>query len=349
MRTIPGNSIEAEMFDNAYKNHQLYQVIIELCNICNWKCKHCYIPKHNNYGLDTEVWIDLIRRMRSMGLLNISFTGGEIFLRKDIFKIIEYARSQYCSVSLLSNASCLDEEKIKKLSGLYINNYSCSIFSMDEKIHDYITGVPGSLKTAIKNILLLKQYGIHVTVKTPIMKMNQDSYLTVKSFCEKNNIVYSMSPTIFAKSDGNMETHKLRVDSDALYKAIRESDITNAEYKKVRTFLHDYPEPCATVYTNLAINCEGDVTPCNAMYYKLGNITDTNIEDIWSKSQKLEKLRAIKKDDLDCRNCHLKPYCERCPGLALLENGTLTGCCDACRLEAEMRYEVIKNQGNYLD
>ena len=144
------------------------------------------------------------------------------------------------------------------------------------------------------------------------------------------------------------EIYKLLQSYDSL-NPLKESDITNAEYKKVRTFLHDYPEPCATVYTNLAINCEGDVTPCNAMYYKLGNITETNIEDIWSKSQKLEKLRAIKKDDLDCRNCNLKPYCERCPGLTLLENGTLTGCCDACRLEAEMRYEVIKNQGDYLD
>lgn len=281
----------------------------------------------------------MLRQVRKLGVLNLNFTGGEIFTRDDIFEIIEEARKLYCSTTILSNASLLNENMIRRLSTLYINNFSTTIFSMIGEVHDAVTGIEGSFRDSIKNILLLREYGVPVTIKTPILTINKDSYLTVRDFCKKERIMFTMSPTIFAKSNGDLAVHALRVNNEDLKRAVIESDKETSHYKAVRTFIHDYPEPCATVYTNLAINCKGDVTPCNSMYYILGNVLEDSIENIWNNSKELEFIRSIKKSDLECNSCYLEEYCERCPGIALLENNTFYGCCDSCRAEALFRYE----------
>lgn len=97
-----------------------------------------------------------------MGVLNVSLTGGEIFLREDLFDIIEYARNLYMRVFLLSNATLLNEQIAARLADLSIANFSTSIYSLDENVHDNITGKKGSLKSTLKNIQLLKEYNIEV-------------------------------------------------------------------------------------------------------------------------------------------------------------------------------------------
>lgn len=97
-----------------------------------------------------------------MGVLNVSLTGGEIFLREDLFDIIEYARNLYMRVFLLSNATLLNEQIVARPADLSIANFSTSIYSLDENVHDNITGKKGSLKSTLKNIQLLKEYNIEV-------------------------------------------------------------------------------------------------------------------------------------------------------------------------------------------
>ncbi|WP_338547143.1 PqqD family peptide modification chaperone [Emergencia sp. JLR.KK010] len=335
-------NIDSEMFEKEYEKRQLTGVMFELLTKCNWKCKHCYIPEHSEDGLSTEKIISLIREARTMGALNITFTGGEIFLRKDIMQLIRTARELYCSVSLLSNASLLDEKIVEELSRLYINNYSLTIFSLNEQIHDGITGIKGSLEDVLRNIRLLKKYEIPVTIKTPILKDNYKFYNEVKEFASKIDCTFSMSPTIFSKSNGDRTPHNYQLSGEELCNAIRDADKVTEKFKEGKPFLYKYDEPCATVYTNLFIDCNGMVTPCNSMYYYVGDIKKQSIGEIWKNSEELEYIRSIKKKDLKCNSCKLEPFCERCPGVALLEDGTFTGCCESSREAAILRTKIAK-------
>lgn len=56
------------------------------------RCEHCYIPEHNNSGFEHDRIINLLYELRELGVFNVSFTGGEIFLREDILEIISVAR-----------------------------------------------------------------------------------------------------------------------------------------------------------------------------------------------------------------------------------------------------------------
>jgi len=328
----------SDLYDYAYQNNHLTSVMIELLTKCNLKCQHCYIPSHTNSGLSTEKIIILLKNLRNLGALNVSFTGGEIFLRDDIMEIIMVARSLHMRVFLLTNATLLNEEIIKQLSDLHIAEVSTTIFSLDEGIHDSITQHKGSLRKSLSNLKLLNQYGINVQVKTPIMEANKDSHIDLKNYCTENNFSYFPSPIIFSRNDGNNSPHKLRVQSsEDMQDLVFDADKDLRE--RQRPFLYEYDEPCSAIFYSLAIDANGDIFPCNSLYLKLGNILVDDIKEVWNKSDVLIDLKLIKKEHLKkCNNCYLVEYCERCPGLALLEDGDLLGCSEIAKNMALIRF-----------
>lgn len=172
-------------YDLAFKNNSPVSVMIELLTSCNLRCEHCYIPDYYDNGFSIEQIFKLLDQLREMGIQNVSFTGGEIFVRKDIFEIIEYARKHYMRVFLLSNGTLLTESIAKRLKELHISEFSTTLFSMDHSIHDSITRKKGSWEALMNGLSMLKKYDIITKIKTPIMKKNVDGIQNIKDFCEK--------------------------------------------------------------------------------------------------------------------------------------------------------------------
>lgn len=155
--------MNSEFYDNdiyalASKNKTLLSVTIELTTRCNWRCKHCYLPSYVTKGISRECLYELFQDLREMGTFELLFTGGEIFTRPDTLEIIRDAREMFFDVKLFTNVSLLNEEIIKALGELNISQVSCTVFSMNENIHDQITSVKGSLKKTVANLNLLKKY-----------------------------------------------------------------------------------------------------------------------------------------------------------------------------------------------
>ena len=48
----------------AMKNRFPYTATIELLSICNFRCLHCYIPKHDHVGMPYAKIIDLFYQLR---------------------------------------------------------------------------------------------------------------------------------------------------------------------------------------------------------------------------------------------------------------------------------------------
>ncbi|MBU5310666.1 radical SAM protein [Tissierella carlieri] len=310
------------------KNIPLHATI-ELLTECNWKCKHCYIPEHNDSGLNIETITKLLNDLRELGTFDVTFTGGEIFFRQDVLEIIEIARSLNFRVNLLSNASMLNKEKVEKLANLYIAEFSTTIFSLNSLIHDSITGISGSLEKVLNNIFLMDKYNIPIEIKTPLMKENSCEYKELKSFCDKNNFKYQVTTAISSKNNGDISPVSLRIDNNDYAKIIKDIDRMQdiGESKKIKPLFDFDDYLCKPIINNIYIDCKGNVYPCNSFLCKVGNIFDSSISDIWNNSEELKKIKRMKKKDLpECVNCDLIDFCGRCPGLALSEDKTLYGC-----------------------
>lgn len=320
------------------KNTTLFSATIELLTKCNWRCKHCYIPNRDNIGLDKNVVFDIFKQLRDMGTFELVLTGGEIFYRSDILDIIKKARDMKFKVTLLSNISLMNEEIIKQLAKLSIYNISCTIFSLDENIHDSITGISGSLKKALSNVMLLKKYNIPLQIKTVIMKDNYNSYKQVKVFCEENGFDYFPSTIVSAKHNGDKYPLELRISNSELEETFNYIDDVNIINKR-HISQEDYV--CDTLRYSLNIDSYGNVYPCNAFNTPIGNIFKNSIKDIWTNSKELSYIRSLKWKDLkECNNCDNKDYCFKCPGLTSLENNNILAKSSLACQHANIRHKL---------
>ena len=99
--------------------------------------------------------------------------------------------------------------------------------------------------------------------------------------------------------------------------------------------------PCDVIFNGGSIDPHGDVFACNQLRVKGGNILEKSLIDIWKNSPEFQRLRAVKLKHLfECKDCDLFSYCERCPGLAYLEDGNLLGCSTAAKRNAIIRKEL---------
>src|SRR5207237_6530518 len=84
-------------------------VQLDITYRCNERCIHCYLD-HDDHGEMTTAEIkDLLVQLADAGVFFLTLSGGEIFLRKDLFEIIEHARKLMFSVKLKTNAVMIRE------------------------------------------------------------------------------------------------------------------------------------------------------------------------------------------------------------------------------------------------
>jgi len=268
----------------------------------------------------------LLEQLRKLGVISVLLSGGEIFLRNDIFDIISYAREMHMRVTLLSNASLLDRAKIAKLSKLYVTEFSTTIFSMNPTINDSITKTERSLAAILVNLQLLKEYGIKTKVKMPIMKKNAHCVDDVVAYCNENQFEFMPSFSISLKMDGECSPKNLRIDQGCMQRNLTKIDSYFESVKnKLKTPAKN--DPCPAIFCSFSIDCNGDVFPCNSVPYKVGNIFEESVIDIWNHSERLKYIQSIKMMDLeDCIKCPYASDCDPCIGLALLEGKGLKSC-----------------------
>lgn len=99
--------------------------IAELTTKCNHQCIFCYCPweakmQEKSKDLSTGEWKKILTKLRSLGVENITFSGGEATLRKDLFEIINHAKKLNFNIGLISNGKLLSDEFLKKIAPLNI-------------------------------------------------------------------------------------------------------------------------------------------------------------------------------------------------------------------------------------
>src|SRR3989442_15773911 len=90
-------------------------VHIDLTMRCNERCIHCYRVIERRPELTTEELKALLEDVARAGTLYLTFSGGEGFLRKELFQLVEHARRLQFDVRLKSTAPLVTPEKAAPL------------------------------------------------------------------------------------------------------------------------------------------------------------------------------------------------------------------------------------------
>lgn len=326
-----------------YRNQKrLFGVIIELTRQCNFSCIHCYIDDYSEAGLPTDRIIKLLYELRDNGVYEIQFTGGEVFLREDIFTILEAARDLQFRVVILSNISLLDDDKIKRLDDLHVEVVSTTLFSLDDKLNDAITSSKNSATKVKQNILKIAKTNVIPEIKTVVMSANCREVPAIWDFCKKNNIRFVATEGLFPSEFGSIAPLKLAMTNEQLEAILPLLDKIRFGGPYVLERNADDSICCELNYS-LFISANGDVYPCNLFFRRIGNINKNSINEIWH-SPFLKELQNRKWSELKkCNNCSQSEYCIRCSGT------TYSNCLDylacdiyACRT-ASIRSKLYKS------
>lgn len=128
--------------------------MMELTWRCGARCSFCYLGGTGRLNgprseLKTAEVKAFLRRFPAG--TRFYFTGGEPFLRRDIFSILAFASERGLSWGVNTSGLCLDERGVKRLAAL---RPAYVIFSLHGPagLHDGLTGVRGAHKKLLANL-----------------------------------------------------------------------------------------------------------------------------------------------------------------------------------------------------
>ncbi len=326
-----------------------WHYFFEITRRCNLRCKMCqYIQWLENTPtrvqadgeLSTEEWLNVVDQTGRFSL--ITFTGGEVWVRKDFDDILAHACSKR-RVHFISNAVMLREERArrcvelapKRLGGKGLNFAGISIDGTRD-VHDVIRAQRGAFDKSIKGVQALAEARDRAGKKCPlihintvILKENLDVLpdmpkVVAESGANVLNLLTEMrahdhqdlghvDPSQFGREDVNTP----HIDVDRLDEVLRETakaaKDAGVELRLPRTPYEEllkYHErgydlvdyECRAVWTNLYVGAKGGVYPC--FIQKVGNVREHSLREIWNNA-KMREFRRRRRDGgfAVCQGC----------------------------------------------
>ncbi len=299
---------------------------IEITSACNVSCVHCYIPSANpKTELSTAEVQRILDEMADAGVIWLTITGGEPFLRKDFEEIYLYAKRKGFIITLFSNGILINERVADMLAEWPPFAIEITVHSMNEEIFDEIAKVKGSYKRCMNAIKLLKERGISLRLKTIAMKQNKDDISGVQQFADEIGAEFRFDPQIQPKLDKDREPLNVRLSAQEIV----DLDIKHGRIIDDWKYLNDRygsaePGDPSQVYTCGAgisgayINPQGKLSACLSTQYESYDLRTGSFEEGWSEF--LPKVISKKaRTENKCATCQLSILCGRCVGLSYLE------------------------------
>lgn len=249
---------------------------------CNFNCDKCYasgLLDKNRKEMTVEQIKDVWEQAYKLGAIHINLTGGEPMLREDIYDIIKVCKPKGTIVSLVTNASLLDEEKVKKLKQAGLNSLQISLDSADMEEHDKLRR-KGSYSQVMNAVEWCKKYGIVVCLSTVIHRDNVPDTIKLIHLCEKLGVflLFNMSAI-----EGGWKDAKDVLLTDEQVELV---NLMRTNYGIVRqdlSFNFRGKSGCPAGNEKVYITAYGDVLACVQMQEFWGNIFKDPLKKIWKK------------------------------------------------------------------
>ena len=352
-------------------------VVWNFTQACNFQCKHCYQDARGR--LDDELTLSEKIRVLDELVANdvplLAFSGGEPLLSKDFWPVLEETRKRGFHISIATNGSLLTKEVVERLARNNVNYLEVSIDSVDPEKHDSFRGAPGYWKKAVEGLRNVVENGkIRAGLASTITAFNFDELEDLIQFSKALGVgsfyAFNFVPTGRGKNITDLDlTPRMREEMlQILQKHLDEHKIAiitsapqlgrfcNQHFTDVRMFstghygaapgtttivLAKYIGGCGAGRCMMAIQPDGDITPCVFMPLVIGNVRKDRIRRLWRESEVLWKLRD--RDILagHCGKCDWRLFCGGCRARAYGYFGDVTEADPGCifNLEAWQRLQ----------
>lgn len=300
-----------------------FNVIFELTYRCNLRCQHCYIPEINRHKeeLTTEEVKSVVSQLADLGCLYLTYTGGEVLLRPDFFELCYHAKRLGFALRIFTNGTLVTPQIADKIAEIMPMSVDISIYGKKAGTHDRVTRARGTWERSMNAVRLLRERGVRTVMKVPLMNLNVAEYQEIRRLAEELGAECRLDPTIAPMDDHNRDTLALRIDAKALYDLFSDRSLFPQEEP-----LGAESPLCEAGRNTIGISPTGEVYPCIQLQLSAGNVREKPLREIWEEAPIMKRMRSLTPSDLHhCSSCKIQQYCNRCPGIAYLEDGDWLG------------------------
>ena len=357
-----------KLWEKIRQKRTLLSFSLEITARCNNNCRHCYInlPPHDPKAKKDELTLEEISKIAdeaiSMGALWCLLTGGEPLLRKDFFEIYIMLKKKGLLVSVFTNACLITEKHIELFKKYPPRNIEVSVYGVTKNTYEKISRTPGSFKSFLKGIELIKKSGLKVRFKAMVMKSNLHELDHIARFCRKyTKDYYRFDPLLHLRYDRNQTRNKEILSERLSPKEI--AGIEKADPERFQTlkdqcdeyiFEEDNENP-----QNLLFLCGAGVNSCVISYHGIYRLCyslwhPATIYDLRKGTMKdafynfVPKVLAMRSDRKQyaekCGRCRIINLCLWCPAHAYLETRELDSFVDYFCETAHERARMLNEE-----
>lgn len=257
---------------------------------CNASCKMCsarklFNPKRKELTLEQRkiVW----QQAKKLGVIHTQFTGGEP-MAKGIDWICQATRDlepDKFLVSMSTNASLLDEQKLLMLKEAGLDIVQMSVECLDAKTHDYLRGLPYNFDHIMKVSRFALKIGLNVCFGSVISPNHLQEIYELAEFTRKNGIMQAVN--LISSPDNWQTDYYNRWDRKSLkeyHKLLKLPHVRND------TIFNFYGKSGCPSGERIYITAYGDVQMCPHVQVSYGNVLEEPLKDIWLRILKTSPL-----------------------------------------------------------
>lgn len=338
-RKLPTGLVETTRWDAVRPRF----ATVYLENKCHLSCEHCYESEATHpkaARLSLADYDRVFDELATLGVLYLSLTGGEIFLRGDLFDIVALGRVKRFAVRLYTSGTLIDEARADRIRDLRVSEVQVSLYSADAEVHDRFVGVPGAHAKTVRALRLLRERGVLTVAKTLPLDINIDALERLAELARGLGADFRIDPRLHPRTSGDRapmahqaSTQELRdrllsrpqLYSVACGRGVESMRGTDAVRDPADTL-------CAAARDVISLAADGGVLPCASFPVAGGNVKEHSLVEIWRRSALFHELRATTFGDMSgCQTCTVKASCDPCMAYALIEGGDHRGCNTASR------------------
>ncbi len=336
---------------NFFKNTLLKRMIypnyirLELTHQCNLNCIMCpsflRIPKAGKKELNLEEIkkvIDELSGYRPRPYISVS--GGEPFLRQDIFDILKHLEYRGLKYKILTNAVGILHRPKERLISINPDIFQVSLDG-PEHIHDKIRQTPGAFFGTIEALRYLREHAkFKILLMCTISSVNSEYLHDIVRIAEELGIdlcfghLSFISPRRFAQQKTIMkkefgidlgdsrstdinDLHRLdtRRLSDQIARIHGQKTGINIYFtqelskEQVAKYYSDteccvFSDKCYYPWYGVKIDPYGEVSVCKDNYFAVGNIKESSLVNLYNNRQANRFRGYLRKN--------LLPLCLRC-------------------------------------
>ncbi|MBE6818895.1 MAG: radical SAM protein [Ruminococcaceae bacterium] len=311
---------------------------LELLPLCNFRCSFCYVRKTKEEVARSgreimrfEDWKPYIDFAFESGVDSVTLTGGECTLHPDFKQIYAYAYDKGMELSVITNASLIDDAIIDLFLQKPPSRISVTLYGMSEETYERTCGNGAAFSKVLQNIERMLSCGLKVTLNYTAGNDNFCDMEAVLAYAREHKI--AVFPTNALMNIRNCDDDVIQaqyVDSKK-YKEIEIKHMALMQNISFETLMHrylsEYSQPlvhndrgftCSAGNSAMFVNWQGLLVPCVNFNTCLADPREVGFEEAWNTVKAwVDKIPNLE----ECEGCIFYDKCHRCPAIHYGDTG----------------------------